>query len=48
MQLLSSLRNRIPSLAVILSLLTAALLTSYSSPSLYKNNGALSISALLH
>ncbi len=48
MQLLSSLHNRIPSQAVVLGLLTTSLLVSCSRPSLYKDNGAMSIGALLY
>ena len=48
MQLLSTLRSRIPSLALLLSLFAASLLASCSRPSLYKENGAMSLGALLY
>ena len=45
MQLLSSLRNRIPSQAVMLGLLTSALLTSCSGR---RNDGSLTIFGILY
>lgn len=45
MQLLSALRNRIPSLAVVLSVLTSTLLTSCSGR---RNDGSLTIFGILY
>ena len=47
MQLLSSLRNRIPSLALVLSLLSTVLLTA-CGPTRNPNTGAITTAGVLH